>query len=193
MLSELADAGLCNTQAARAFELEGLRHDGYREDAEFLRHPRDHRCGARSGAAAHARSDEHHVTAGNRRADVLDGLFRGGLADLGLGAGTQPFRQTRPELDALFRAGGFQRLGVGVGHHELGAREPSRNHIVDGVSAGPTHADDGYARSHVPEPFKSSREATVPFAASNRLPPVRPAPTAFPRWGRGRPGRGRRQ
>ena len=46
-------------------------------------------CSPRAGAAAHAGRDEHHMGAGNSRANVLDRLFRRRLADLGLGTGAR--------------------------------------------------------------------------------------------------------
>ena len=38
--------------------------------------------------------------AGERGADVLERLLRGGLADFGFGAGAEAFREARAELDA---------------------------------------------------------------------------------------------
>ena len=84
----------------------------------------------------------------------------------GLEPAPSPSVRLEPELDALLGAGGLQRLRVGVGDDELGAREPGRDHVVDGVSAGAAHADDGDARSHVPaSPSKALDGATVPCAA----------------------------
>ena len=167
-----------DAHAARAFELEGLGHHGHGQDAEVLGHARDHPGGARAGAAAHAGGDEHHVAAGDGRADVLDGLLGGRLADVGLGAGAEAFGQPPPELDAVLGARGLERLGIGVGDDELGARQPGGNHVVDGVAAGATHADHGNARFHHRVPFKSLPGATVPYAANTRLPPGRPGSRA---------------
>ena len=183
---QLGDADLGRAHAARAFEQERLGHDRHGQDAEFLGHAGDHRGRARAGAAAHAGGDEHHVAAGDGGADVLDRLLGGCLADFVLGAGAEAFGQPPPELDAVLGARGRQRLGIGVGDDELGARQPGRNHVVDGVAAGAADADHGDARFHHRVPFKSLPGATVPRAANTRLPPRRPHFRACPRSDRGR-------
>src|SRR5262245_1977302 len=89
------------------------------------------------------------MTAGDGVANVLDRILRCGLTDFRLGTSAEALRETGPELDLLLRARGFERLGVRVGDHELRARKPGGDHVVNGVPAGATHADDGYVRSHV--------------------------------------------
>ena len=84
VLAQLGDAGLGDAHAPRALELERLGHDADGEDAELLGGARDDGRGARAGAAAHAGGDEHHVRAGDLRADLLDRLLGGGFADLRL-------------------------------------------------------------------------------------------------------------
>ena len=64
--------------------MERLGDDGDRQDAEFAGDTRDDRRSPCAGAAAHAGGDEQHMTAGDLRADVVDGFLGGGFTDLGL-------------------------------------------------------------------------------------------------------------
>ena len=61
VLAQLGDALLRQREALAAFHLERLGDDRHREDAQFLRHLRHDRRGARAGATTHAGGDEHHV------------------------------------------------------------------------------------------------------------------------------------
>ena len=135
-----------SAHAARAFELERLGDHADGEDAELRGGARDHRRRAGAGAAAHAGGDEHHVAAGEMGADLVQRLFGGGLADLGLGAGAETFGEVGAELDAVLGARAGQRLRVGVGDDELDALEAAVDHVVDGVAAGAADADHGDAR-----------------------------------------------
>jgi hypothetical protein len=60
-----------------------------RENAEFARGAGHHRRGSGSGAATHARGDEHHVSASQVVANFVDHLFGGCAADIGLRAGAE--------------------------------------------------------------------------------------------------------
>ena len=153
----------------------GLVTTADRQDAEFLGGAGDHRCGAGAGAAAHAGGDEHHVRAGDRGADLLDGFLGRGLADLGLGAGAEAFGEVDAELNAVLGARGGERLRVGVGDDELDAVEAGRDHVVDGIAAGAADADDGDARLQVDELWKLQLDAHRVRA----LPPCRDEPAAF--------------
>ena len=198
---ELGDAGLGHAHAPLAFERERLGDDRHGENAELLGHARDHRGRARAGAAAHARRDEHHVGAGQRGANLLERLLRSSLADFGLGAGADAFREARTELDAMFRARDGQRLGVRVGDDELGAGETGGQHVVDGVAAAAADADDDDARLQVrilrrlhlrihdwsseafPQPLSDALQIAGLLGVRRS-----PAPCAFQRWGRTRSG-----
>jgi hypothetical protein len=138
----LGDAHLCDLHPPRALEVEGLGHHRHGEDVELLGDPGNDGSRTRAGAAAHARCDEHHVTAAHRCADLLQRLFGGGLTDLGLGSGAQPFCQGDAQLNAMLGGRSRKRLRVGVGDHELGTREPGCDHVVDGVASGTADADD---------------------------------------------------
>ena len=49
------------------------------------------------------------------------------------------------KLDDALRARERQRLGVGIGNHEIDPIEAGRDHVVDGIAAGPADAEDGDA------------------------------------------------
>jgi hypothetical protein len=72
------------------------------EDAQFACGARHHRRGASSGTATHARGDEHHVSAGQVVANLIDHLFGGGTTDIGRGARTEPFGRSDAHLDDEF-------------------------------------------------------------------------------------------
>ena len=96
---------------------------------------------AGSGAAAHARGDEHHVGPGQVLENLVDRFLGGAAADLGLGARAQTLGEFRTELNLAVRLRLVQRLGVGVRHDEADAFELGRDHVVDGVAAGPADAE----------------------------------------------------
>src|SRR5271154_1560769 len=98
----------------------------------LLRH---HRRGAGSGAAAHARGNEHHVSAGQVVAGLVDHLFGGGAADIGLRTGAETFGHRHAHLDDAFGPSLAESLRIRVGDDEIDALEPGIDHVVDGVTA----------------------------------------------------------
>jgi hypothetical protein len=86
-----------------------------REDAEFACGARHHRRGTGSGAATHARGDEHHVGTGQVVADLVDHLFGGGAADVGLRTRAETFGHRHAHLDDAFGPRRGQSLGIRVG------------------------------------------------------------------------------
>ena len=170
-LLQLGDAGLGDAHAPRALELERLGDDADGQDAELAGDARDDGGRARAGAAAHAGGDEHHVRAGDLGADLLDRLLGRGLADLGLGAGAEPFGQVDAELDAMLGARAEQRLRIGVGDDEIDAAQAGRDHVVDGVAAGAADADDGDARLQVGQLRQLQLDAHVPVPSSGLVMP----------------------
>jgi hypothetical protein len=57
-----------------------------------------HRGGASTGAATHARGDEHHVSTGKHLGNAL-AIFDGGLpSDVGIGAASQTLGEIGPKL-----------------------------------------------------------------------------------------------
>src|SRR4029079_14518334 len=173
VLADLGDAGLRDAHAPRTLEVERLRHDADGEDAEFLGVARDHRGRTRAGAAAHAGGNENHVRTGDLRADFLDRLFGGGFTDLRLRAGTKTLGQVDPELQSVLRARSGERLRPGVGNHEFDADEAGGDHVVDGVAAGATDADDIDARFEVGKLWKlqlnAHRVRALPCALDRAL------------------------
>ena len=106
----------------------------------------DDRCGAGAGAAAHACGDKHHVRAGEVVANLVDHLFGGGAADLGLRAGAKALGHLHAHLNDAFGFRHGQRLGVGIGDHEVDALQAGGDHVVDGIAAGAADAEHGDAR-----------------------------------------------
>ena len=143
-LVQLGDAGFGQPHAAHALEVERLGDHPDGEDAELLGAARHHRRRAGAGAAAHAGGHEHHVGAGQVVADLVDHLLGRRAPDLGLRAGAETFGYLHPHLDDALGLRHGERLGVGVGDHEIDPLEPARDHVVDRVAArpaGPEHGD----------------------------------------------------
>jgi hypothetical protein len=135
--------------ALGAFELEGFRDDADGQHAKLARGLRDDRRGPGAGAAAHPGGDEGHVRAGEVIDDLLDRFLGGAGAHGGPRACAEPLGHARAHLDAAMRLGLRERLRVGVRHDELAALKALGNHVVDGIAAGPAHAEHGDARFEV--------------------------------------------
>ena len=146
---QLFDARFGRTHAAGAFEQERLGDDAHGQHAHAARGFGDDGRGAGAGAPAHARRDEAHVDAFERLFDLGDGFFGRCLANFRTRARAKAAGDVGPELDALFRRRGAERLRVGVGDDELDALDLGRDHVGDRVAAGPTDADDGDARAQI--------------------------------------------
>jgi len=72
-----------------------------------------------AGAPAHACGDEAHVGACKVVHDLFDGLFCGGGTNRCAGASAQTLSDFHTHLNFGGRFALLQRLGVGVGDHEL--------------------------------------------------------------------------
>jgi hypothetical protein len=138
---QLTDAGVGQTHAVTAFEVEGLGDHADGQDAALTGALGDDRGGAGAGAAAHAGGDEDHVSAVEVLADLREALFSGAHAHFGVRAGAQALGDLHAELDAAVRLGELQLLGVGVGHHELNPLEARLDHVVHGVAASAADAE----------------------------------------------------
>ena len=143
---QLTDAGVGQTHAVTALEVEGLGDHAHRQDAALAGAFGDDRGGAGAGAAAHAGGDEDHVGAVEVLTDLRDAFLRGAHADFGVGAGAQALRRQHAKLDATVGLGEGELLGVGIGHHELDTFEARLDHVVDRVAAGPADAEHHDAR-----------------------------------------------
>jgi hypothetical protein len=126
---------------ALPFEVERLGNNADRQDAEFTCGARNHRGGAGSGAAAHAGGDEHHVSAGQVIADLVDHLLGGGAADVRLRTGAETSGRRHAHLDDVFGPRHGQRLGIRVGDDEVDALQPGADHVIDSVTARAADAD----------------------------------------------------
>ncbi|CAI8797684.1 hypothetical protein EMIT043CA1_10187 [Pseudomonas brassicacearum] len=145
-----------------AFERERTSHHRNGEDPHFLGHFGDDRRRTSTGAAAHARGDEHHVGALQDFCDALT-VFKSGLTtDFRVGAGAQAFGHASAQLQDGPRADGFQRLGISVGADEFNAFNVALDHVVDSVAAATADTDyfdnraSGdvvYEFEHFPSPF----------------------------------------
>ncbi len=102
---------LGHPHAPLAFEVEGLRHDTDGEDAHVAGCLGDDRRRARARAAAHSGGDEGHVRAAEMVVDLVDRLFGGRPADLGLRARAQAFGDGDFHLDDALGRCRSQRLG----------------------------------------------------------------------------------
>ena len=119
MLFQLADPlfGLCHALLALARERLGDDADGQRSG--FSGNLGNDRCRAGAGAAAHAGGDEDHIGALEHLSHLLP-VFEGRVtADVGVGAGSQPFGQLRTQLHLDRRLGVAQRLGIGIGNDKI--------------------------------------------------------------------------
>ena len=137
--------------APLALEVERLGDDADREDADFARGLGDHRRGAGAGAAAHAGGDEHHVRSGEVIADLVDRLHGGGAADIGLRSGAEALGRLHAHLDDALGLGGGQRLGIGVGDHEVDPLQPGGDHVVDRIAARAADAEHRDPRLQLPD------------------------------------------
>jgi hypothetical protein len=124
------------------FEREGLGHDSDGERAQLRGQRRDDRRRAGAGAAAHAGGDEDHVGAVKRLEDAIGVFKRRLLADLGIRAGAEAFRELAADLQLGRGQRCAHRQNVGVRDHELDALDACLNHSVDGVPTTPAHPDD---------------------------------------------------
>ena len=131
-----------------AFEDEWLGHHADRQRADFSGDPRHHRRTARTGAAAHAGGDEDHVGALEVLPDLLLILQCRAPADLRIGARAQSLGHRAAQLYPDWRLARFQRLRVGIRHHEIDTGQSGADHGVDRVAAAATDTDDLDPRGH---------------------------------------------
>ncbi len=149
MLLQLGHALISLTHPLGAFELERLGHDADGQDAHLAGGLRDDRGSAGAGAAAHPGGDEAHMRALQVIDDILDRFLGRAGADIGLGAGAQPFGHFRTQLDAAVRFRLLQRLRVGVGDNENAALKLLIDHVVDRVPTCPADTEHGDARAEI--------------------------------------------
>ena len=73
--------------------------------------------------------------------DDVERFLGRGAANIRPRSRAQTVGDVDAELNTPFRRAKRQRLGIGVGDHELDTFEIGRDHVVDRVTAGATDAD----------------------------------------------------
>src|SRR5262249_8323464 len=145
------DACLGKAHTALTFEVEWFGDNTDCEDAELAGDLRDDRSSAGAGAATHARSDKHHMRAGEMIADFVDHFFGGGAANLRLRTGAETLGHLRAHLDDALCFRHRERLRVRVGDNEVDALQAGRDHVVHGIAAGAAYAENSDPRLHFPD------------------------------------------
>ena len=139
LLIELDNAFFGVSHSARALIEEGLGDNADRQDPHAAGDPGDDGGGSGAGAAAHACGDEKQIGSFKRLADCVRRLLRGRSADLGLGAGSKPGGSKR---DQDVRVGLVENLLVRVGGNEGDSAALTGDHVLDGIAAAATDAND---------------------------------------------------
>src|SRR5215813_14616777 len=129
-----------------ALEVEGLGEHADGADALLARRRGDNRGRAGTRAAAHACGHEHHVGAVEQLQDLRQRFFRRLASDLRSRSRTEALGDGDAELHATIGQGWAERVGVGIGDDELDAFQGRADHVVDGIAARTTDADDGDTR-----------------------------------------------
>jgi hypothetical protein len=166
-----------------ALPCERARHDPDRQRPDLLGDLRDHRRGARAGAAAHAGGDEHHVGVFEGVVQLVAGLLGRLHPLLWVAAGAKPLGELVAHVQLAVGVGSDQRLRVGVHGDELDAADLRADHACDGVGAASTHTDDLDSgerlrlgqRHHMFMILSSSDESPASDRPSERLIPPRSA------------------
>ncbi len=120
---------------------ERLGDHRHGQDIHLLGDLRDDRCGTCSGAATHARGDEHHVRTDHHFLDAIAIFFRRRLPDRWLGSRAQSLGDVRPDLQLGARLAAFERLRIGVDDDEFDALHTLFDHVVHCVAAAAAHTD----------------------------------------------------
>ncbi len=163
-LAHLVDTLFGLLHAAAALEVEGFGHHGHGERAGLLGGLGDDRRGAGARAAAHAGGDEDHVGALQQLADLVDAFQGGVAAHLRVGARAQPLGEFGSQLDGVVGERFLNVLGVGVRGDEAHAGQARLDHVVDGVSAAASAADDFDFRAHIILKFEMCHGFPPPVA-----------------------------
>ena len=142
-LGQEVDALIGLVAAGATLERERLGDDAHRQRADLLAGDLgDDGRRARSGSAALAGRDEHHVRLGERLAD-LRATFLGRLAaHFGVRAGAQAARELFADVDRLVGVRHEQSLSIRVHGDELDSSHARFDHAVHGIRAAATDADD---------------------------------------------------
>ena len=135
------DTDLCLIHPSLTFKAKGLGHDTDRENVHLACDACNDRRRARTGAAAHAGGDEHHVCACKRIFDVVNALFGCALADLWICARAVTARDLFADGDLLRCRRVDKHLLIRVDANKLNAADIGCDHSVDRVVAAAADAD----------------------------------------------------
>ena len=126
--------------ATTAFSFHGHGYDAHGEDAFVLSQFGDHGRSTRTRSTAHTSGDKQHLGVVVQKGFNLVAAHLGGLAtDVGVVAGTQfALAEVDRRLDLALQEG----LIVGVAKDKVNALNAFFHHVVDGVAATTSHADD---------------------------------------------------
>jgi len=146
LVAQLRNAPLRLLHAAHTLEAEGLGDHAYGEHTQFLGDVGYNGSRSRTGAAAHAGGDEHHIRVLQGLGDLRAVLLCGLAAHFGVRARPLAIGQLFADLDLIGCAGYGQRLLVRIHRDEIHALGPRLYHPVDHVvsAAADTHYFDIY-------------------------------------------------
>ena len=139
LVLQIFNAGLCLTHTTGTFEFKGFRHDGDRENAEFLGDFGNDGGSPRTGAAAHAGRNKEQMCPFERFADLVGGFLRGHRTHFRFGTGAEA---GLAERNHDVGPGAAQRLFIRVGGNERNAGRMVVDHVFDGVAAATADPDN---------------------------------------------------
>jgi len=139
---QFVDSIFGDAHAALAFEMERLGHDTNRQDTLFTGRRCDDRSSARAGSTAHAGGDEAHVRTVEMIVDLVDAFARRGTANFRLRSGAETLGHRHAHLDDAVGPGHRQSLCIGIRHDEIDTFQARIDHVVDGIAATATDAED---------------------------------------------------
>ena len=108
---------------------------------ELSGHFGDNRRSARPRTTAHSRRHEYHVRSVQGVGDAVTIFESRCSPHLGVGAGTQTFRNTCTQLQHRFRTDVRKGLRVGIGANKIHAVDLMIDHVANGVTATTTDTD----------------------------------------------------
>ncbi|VDR29778.1 Uncharacterised protein [Raoultella terrigena] len=134
----------CSAKAIRflPFEIEGFSHNRNGQDTKILRHFCDHWCRTGTGTAAIPAAINTMSAAVESSTQRFTVFIRRIAADFRVGARAQTFGNTATNLNSLANGRFTQRLRVGVHREEFHTLDALAHHVLYGITAAATDADD---------------------------------------------------
>ena len=128
---------------------EGFRHHTDSQNAHILRKLGHHRSRTRSGAAAHAAGDKHHVRSLQCLRNLFGALLRSLLTDLRLRTRAKPLGQLFSDLQQSGCPAELQRLLIRIDTNKLYTVYLFIYHSINSVVARAADTDDNNLRSRL--------------------------------------------